>query len=156
MNTRQLICGCLFVVAAGCGKKAGPDLPLVPVSGRVTFDGKPLTGAMIAFASDLGQVSGRYGSGAVTDEKGCYQLQTGKKPGALEGTYTVTISRVASPSGGATPSADGHDLEQLRHQGLIVETMPARYSNPQQSQLKAVVEPGKKDGQSVDFDLRSG
>jgi hypothetical protein len=156
MNTRGLICGCLVVFAAGCGKKAGPDLPLVPVSGQVTLDGRPLTGATIAFASDLAQVTGHYGSGAVTDEEGRYQLQTGKKLGALEGTYTVTISRAAGPSGGAMPSADGNDLEQLRRQGLIVESMPACYSNPQQSQLKAVVAPGNKDGHRVDFELRGG
>lgn len=73
---------CFLPVLAGCG---GPKL--VPVTGAVTLDGKPVDGATVTFVSEDGKNSF---SGS-TDASGKYSLQEGEKVGALPGSYKVIV-----------------------------------------------------------------
>jgi hypothetical protein len=58
MNTlRCPVIWILTVVALGC-RHRGVDLPTSPVSGRVTYRGKPLEFGQIAFVHSSGQVAG--------------------------------------------------------------------------------------------------
>lgn len=96
---------CLFPLFAvlGCGPSA-PQLPdLVPVSGTVTYDGKPLDNASVTFSPMDGGKAG-YGASGFTDASGKYTVETaagdGKtKPGAVPGKYGVKISRMVKPDG---------------------------------------------------------
>lgn len=96
---------CLFAILAvsGCGP-SGPKLPdLVPVSGTVTYDGKPLDNATVTFSPMEGGQAG-FGASGFTDSSGKYTLETaagdGKtKLGAVPGKYGVTISRMVKPDG---------------------------------------------------------
>ena len=77
--------------AGGCGSE------FVPVSGRVTQGGKPVSGAVVTF-----QPGGKRGApppsatGSIghTDEDGRYTLRViaPDKPGAIAGEHSVTIS----------------------------------------------------------------
>lgn len=81
---------CCGLALLGCG----PDYELVPVSGRVTLDGEPLTNASI-FTQPIGKdtVTPGPGSGAKLDENGEFQLelQTESLMGAIPGEHRVTI-----------------------------------------------------------------
>ena len=78
------------LVLSGCG---GPDM--APVKGRVTFDGKPVKEAAIAFApvpaDDKDKEPGKPATG-FTDENGYFDLSTYKPlDGAKVGKHKVTV-----------------------------------------------------------------
>jgi len=66
-----------------------------PVSGRVTFDGKPLAGAHVTFQPQGGQGNTDIGSGsyALTAADGSYSLHLAQndQPGATVGRHRVEI-----------------------------------------------------------------
>ena len=72
---------------AGCG---GPGYELVPVSGKVALDGKPVPEAHVSFEPHvLGP-----GAYATTDAEGRFQLRSvlDDRPGAVPGTHVVRIT----------------------------------------------------------------
>lgn len=78
----------------GCSSEEGPGYPLAPVTGTVTLDGKPLSGADIVFEP---QGDGTL-SYAKTSETGAYEILF--KPdikGAPLGMHTVRISKIGEP-----------------------------------------------------------
>lgn len=80
-----------FVVlacSAGCNSE---QTPLAPVSGIVTFEGKPLVGAAIVFSpkSDDAYAGNSWG---ITDDSGRYTLKYGRsRVGACLGEHLVVI-----------------------------------------------------------------
>jgi hypothetical protein len=79
------LCVCL-----GCGSETGLE-GLVEVSGLITYDGKPVEAATVAFVPEG---EGRAASG-MTDADGKFQLTTLKPgDGARPGRYKVTVSKV--------------------------------------------------------------
>src|SRR5260221_10187635 len=76
---------CLLAISlAGCNK-SGPVI--VPVSGVLTFKGKPVTNAWIDFMPEGGRMS----SGQ-TDDQGRFKLAYDpQKPGALVGKHKVML-----------------------------------------------------------------
>lgn len=82
----------LVPLFSGCGE-GGPAL--VPVSGTVTINGKPLEGATVQFNPDLAaNKDGRYAED-VTGPEGNYKLMTNGRSGIVPGKYKVTISKAA-------------------------------------------------------------
>ena len=118
---------CLAILLlSGCGRGDRP--PLGTVSGTVTLDGKPLTGARLIFEPAAG---GRASTG-LTDDKGRYELiYIRKDKGAKVGAHLVRISIADSDAGNA-------------------ELLPDRYNS--RSVLKAEVKQGHN---TVDFPLAS-
>jgi len=95
----------LLLVASAIGCGSGETLPTVPVTGTVTYQGKPLEGATVTFSTTA--ESGRPASGT-TDASGKFSLKTYLSPtssptGALPGDYTVMITKVETQSTGMTP-----------------------------------------------------
>ena len=85
----------LPLLLLGCGK-SGPKV--VPVSGQVTLDKKPLANADVTFSpteSGPNKSPGLESSGR-TDEKGRYTLLViqDKREGAVVGTHKVRISLI--------------------------------------------------------------
>jgi hypothetical protein len=83
-----------ITVTAGCGK--APKLPTVPVTGNVTYKGRPVADAQISFMP-ADPLSGKPATG-VTDAQGRFTLQTHVggstfANGALTGEYNVTIKQ---------------------------------------------------------------
>ncbi len=138
---------------AGCGDR----VTVAPVSGVVTYAGKPLAGASIT-TQPIGKGTRDPGSGsfATTDSEGRFELELVKpsRKGAVVGEHRVMIS----PSSGDTgnhevhQSADGSyqyvvDDPQSRFQGAN-RSWPSRYTD---GSLTLEVPPeGKTD---VRFDL---
>lgn len=88
-----LCCGAAFALAvAGCGE-GGPKV--LPVEGRVTVGGKPLTsgtGTVIFYPdSARGNTSKEEPRGAL-DAEGRYRLRTGTRDGAAPGWYRVAVT----------------------------------------------------------------
>jgi len=90
-----------LVIATGCQRD------IVPVSGRVTFNGKPLAGAVVTFQPRSSSDSPRpAGTGSIghTDEQGHFSLRLVEpdRPGAVVGDHSVTV---AAPTSAAPTSA---------------------------------------------------
>jgi len=117
----------LAAMAAGCDSGS----PMGQVTGKVTFNGKPLPNAEIEFQP----VDNRPSSSGKTDAEGQYKLQyTAKKSGALAGEHVVRITTEQDASDDGKPA--------------VPEKLPPKYNT--KSQLKKTVEPGR---QTIDFEL---
>ncbi len=116
----------VLLSSSGCsGSSTRPDL--VPVKGRITLDGQPLSKALVVFRSE----SGGRGSRSITASDGSYDLiyLRGLK-GAQPGTNTVTI----------TTATEGQPMERV----------PRKYNK----ESTLIVEVPGPDG-TINFDLSS-
>jgi hypothetical protein len=138
-----VLLGCLVV--CGCGQDANAP-KLVPVSGTVTLDDKPLSGAVLTF-TPTGDTRGGGATGR-TGPDGKYTL---KEPrggsGAVAGAYKVVISKRVMPDGSDVPA----DYNVPEMDSPARETLPAHYSSPEQTTLIKTVPP---EGGTVDFALK--
>jgi len=96
---KRLLIGCALVLALGCNSKA----KFVPVSGRVTLDGKPVANALVTFqpvAPEKSTESPGVGSSGKTNENGEFTLTaaTGEN-GAVTGKHRVRISVMETQAG---------------------------------------------------------
>jgi hypothetical protein len=102
MGRRQAAAILLAVLLAGCGWESN----VVPVSGRVTLNGQPLAGAIVAFQPVSPGINERpeaCGSAGRTDASGNFTLRLidPERDGALVGEHIVTISTATAASGDA-------------------------------------------------------
>ncbi len=120
----------------GCGKGRPKT---VPVTGTVTFDGKPVEGASVAFYPAEG---GRPATGT-TDAQGKFTLTTFESgDGALPGSYNVTVMKV---SGGEATADEDSDTEEtlMGDMGSEGESLlPPKYANVKSSGLTVEVKAG--------------
>jgi hypothetical protein len=136
-----ILAGCLILFGCTGKDPAGPKL--VPVSGAVSLNGKPVAGATVTFVP-AGDTKG-FGSKGKTDVDGKYSL-TGNRggAGAVPGNYKVTISKRVMPDG-SEPDEDVPVMESPAR-----ETLPSKYSMGGQTTLTAIV---PESGGAVDFKL---
>ena len=112
----------LVAMAGGCGSDR-----LVPVKGKVTVDGAPLTTGSLVFKPDAAKGNAsKFDSSSEISADGSYSLYTRQKEGAPPGWYKVSV--VAQ--GPANP-ADPYSAQK----SLIAE----RYNNPEASGLEVEV-----------------
>ncbi|MCA9049309.1 MAG: carboxypeptidase regulatory-like domain-containing protein [Planctomycetaceae bacterium] len=149
------LCLVVFSLLAGCGGGgAAPPAPVFPVSGVVTYKGKPLSGADVTFSSEAANRSA-FGR---TDDQGRYRLTTfSSNDGAVEGKQSVMISKFVAPV--AAVPEPGVESEQYIPPGYGPEEkkpetkpeIPEKYSKPETSGLIAVVNsPGPNE---INFEL---
>ena len=138
----------LLGLLAGCGRGGGEAGPkLVPVSGTVTLDGKPLSGAMVTFLP-VGATQGRSCYG-VTGADGRYEIMENEKnKGAPIGEFSVLVNKWVMADGSDFRS----DTQQSPMEAGARELLPPQYSMEGSSTLKATVAAG---GSTVDFKLTS-
>jgi len=131
---------------SGCGEEANIPDDMVPVTGTVTLDGKPLAGATVSFVPDgVTKGAGSYG---VTSADGKYELQgTQGGAGAAVGYYRVMISKLVMPDGSPIP-ADTQSATDVGAKDLL----PAIYSSYDVGTLTAEV---PAQGGAINFDLKS-
>lgn len=127
---------CLLILGAcfwlnGCGARGEP---LCTVPGQVVFQGKPVSGAVIIFHS----ADGRTSIQAPLAEDGKFRVGTFDQKGLPPGTYRVSIKPTSS-AGGAIPLAG---MEKEPGTSRPHPLIPARFHDPQTSQLKAEVRAG--------------
>lgn len=119
----------------GCGSE------LVPVSGTVRLDGKPVAKAGILFQP----VEGGVPASSATDAQGHFHMETGNRPGVMPGEYHIMVAK-------QRVSGIGEDERPLRG-GIKVEFLiPEKYGNPKASPLRATVGRGSV---TYNFDLVS-
>lgn len=116
----------------GCGGQGGD--PSAPVSGRVTFDGKPLTAGEVIFVAENGKRS--------------------KGNISADGSF-----KLASPSGGDSPVGPSYvcvtalqPAPSGDRYAAPVSLIPARFGQPEQSGMTWDVQP---DGSQVLIELFS-
>jgi hypothetical protein len=135
-----LLCA-LCLLPTGCGSSKFPKT--VPVSGRVTFQGKPLAGGTVAFLPVNGSEgqSSRPVAGEIGPDGG-YQLSSFRKgDGAMPGQYHVTVESYSSIPTRSEPNKP------------YVRRIPQRYGKPAESGLSATI-PADASGPLVfDFDV---
>jgi hypothetical protein len=127
----------------GCG---GSDA-FVPVSGKVTLNGNPLSGATVMFQpmGKPGSIVAGEGSTGKTNDKGEFTLKssTGKN-GALVGKHSVSITAL-------NPKVGEHDTRPPRGGWPTADKVPSRYNA--KSELTFDVGPGGTN--QAGFDLTS-
>ena len=125
----------VVLLVAGCNTTSHP--PVDEVTGVVTWQGKPVEGAEIAFAP-VPQTPDVHPARATTDVSGRYRLQTyfsetEDVQGCRPGEYYVTITKIKPPSGPVDPYTNPGAL-------TIEHLIPAQYADIKTSGLKATVE----------------
>lgn len=134
----------LAVVIGGCARK--PDPVLVPASGVVTLDGKPLAHGLVRFSPTERGISAAWISEGTTDDEGRYELVAPMGPGAVAGTHRVTVSE------GGVPDEIRDDQGKVAAWlgKLAGRPLPGRYGTIATSPLEVAVGPS---GAGVDLDL---
>ncbi len=136
-----------FVV--GC-QESGLD-GLVPVSGAVTYKGKPIENADVVF-----NPSGKErAASAKTDASGKFQLTTlNPQDGAQPGSYQVTISKkeMIDPMSAEEAEAWFHKHAGPPPPRKIKNDLPEKYADEKSSGLSATVKTGDKN--DFHFDLK--
>ena len=142
----------LLCAVSGCGQSGAKGrVKVYKVTGKVTFLGSPLIGAMVSFSpqSDQPAAIGR------TNDTGSFTLTTyAAGDGAAAGDFKVLIMMLdAGDSGG-----QGKEAAHFKDQSSYVATdshaatkggkssgnvLPAKYGDPKQSTLTAKVDPTK-------------
>jgi len=152
----SLLVAVMAIVAAGCGSQArkGAD-PVYPVSGVITYGGKPVAGADVTFfcAEKNRSAFGK------TNDKGEYKLTTfTANDGAVAGQHVVTVMKLetsaesapaaATESKAYVPPALGESTEPKPPKSEL----PEQYANQATSGLTATI---KSDGPNqVNLDLK--
>jgi hypothetical protein len=118
-----LVCFGWLPILAGCG---GPSLgPMVPVQGKVTFNGTPLPDGDVQFVPLDENAKAPIASGNI-EADGSYTLSTNGKPGAHVGKYRAVVN-------------PGENKKAWLHVGAI-------YSNDKKSPLEIEVVENKPAG----------
>ncbi|HBN76321.1 MAG TPA: hypothetical protein DD473_10985 [Planctomycetaceae bacterium] len=137
-NISTLFCS-LIICIAGCGYgQATPNydtIDLIDVSGKVTFDGQPLAGAVVSF---IDEASSRMSYG-ITNADGKYQLRFDRqKNGVTPGSKIVKVSTSTVIEG-----VNDSDvvIDEETGEPKAKELIPPQYNV--QSELRALVEEGK-------------
>jgi len=128
--------GLALLVGCNSGSVSGT----VPVSGKVTYKGVPVEGAIVTFVPEG---KGRTAT-ATTAAGGVFSLTTVDSPGAMPGKYKVTVDKVEYGAGGASSmeaAAKGNAGE-----GQAKRALPAKYAAAASTPLAIdVPSGGKKD-----------
>lgn len=150
-----------LVILAGCGGEAGfgakGRVKTVPVTGKVSFMGNPLAGAMVSFSPKGAQPA----AGGMTDDSGRFKLTTYRAgDGAAEGDFTVLVAMTEAPAADANANAD-HGTDPTKSYGTSHSAgkpksgggvLPPKFSDPDKSGLSATVKAGGKN--DFAFDLK--
>ena len=145
-RTNTIAMSLLCVVLSGCG---GSGVDTVAVHGKITLDGKPLSAGLITFQPVKIEASlpNRPAFGSIQSD-GQYSLSTFRPDdGAVPGDYVVILHAAE----GITP-VDEFSKAAAATAG---PTIPAIYTNVEQSPLKATIPAAGSGAQQIDFDLKS-
>ena len=116
----MIVLATIVLTTAGCGGKN--DLPLAPVEGSVTYQGKPLNHGRVVF-SPLDGTSGPQAVGEIGPD-GSFQMRTVDHDGAPVGRHRVTVHCRRPPT------------DQERKDLVVTELLiPARYARHAETPL---------------------
>lgn len=137
----------IFLLPLGCGSS---KVPVYPVEGKVTFEGKPLPGGgTIAFVP-LKSQEGKTAGGEI-DANGRFRLSTHSSgDGSMAGEFRVVITQAAHKE--PEPSPDGTKAPKAGSILPAHDRIPPIYSDHHNSPLTATVE--AKSLNELTFDLK--
>lgn len=132
---------------AGCGGSSSNQPKLVPVTGTVTLDGKPLSGVSVSLIP-TGATRGTGASG-YTNAAGRYEITASHGGrGSPVGEYRVVAAKLVMPDGSDFPI----NSNIVPIDSPAKQILPLCYSHPQHTVLKATVQDGPN---TIDFPLSS-
>jgi hypothetical protein len=142
-----------LLVCAGCGE----SLPVASVSGRITFEGRPLAGAGIT-TQPIARDTRNPGAGSfgLTDDQGRFELELVKpaRKGAIIGEHRVMISKPAKPAANSPSKVSVESDVQVweddprANRAVAGDNWPRRFTD---GSLRLTVPPEGTD--SADFHL---
>jgi hypothetical protein len=93
---------CLILfLSAGCSDPS--TVATVPVSGKVTVDGRPIASGQVSFTAADDKVGAGLCTGSIGADS-AYKISSDGKPGAQPGKYKVTVTpSMVPPAGGVRP-----------------------------------------------------
>lgn len=100
---RRLIVAATAVLLGGCGE-SGPKL--LPVSGTVTNNGKPVEGASVIFTPDPSNPLAQPATD-VSGPDGNFKVMTNNRAGVAAGKYRVAVIKVPAPPESTNESFKG-------------------------------------------------
>lgn len=133
----------LFCLALLVGCYSASISGTVPVSGKVTYKGAPVVGAIITFVPEG---NGRTAT-ATSVENGLFSLTTVDARGAMPGKYKVTVEKIEFGQGG-TSSMEAASTGSAT-EGQTKHLLPKKYSDVGSTPLAIEVLSGGKE----DIDL---
>jgi hypothetical protein len=115
----------ILLLSVGCG--GPPAVATVPVSGKVTLEGQPVSSGLVSFAAADDKVGAGLCTGIIGAD-GEYKISSDGKPGAPLGKYKVTVtpSMTPPPASGAPPSPFNARYMSSTSTPLVIEVV----SNP--------------------------
>jgi hypothetical protein len=130
LRPRAILLASALTLAFGCSRSS----ELMPVNGRVLFDGKPVPNMIVNF-TPLDDTAGN-GALAHTDAEGCFTVLDARgDAGAYAGEYKISFY----PGVGRSNQTDPRfDVVSVPRQGGL----PAIYLDPNQTPLRATIPQG--------------
>lgn len=131
--------GLAFASFAGCG--AGVSGPATyPVAGVVTFNGKPLEGAMITFMADGAGANATATSGVDGGYEAITFFDNGKRtaPGVTPGQYRVIVTKMEQPPP-SSPDAPPKNI------------VPSKYGSVSSTPFSATITAGQQNRVPLDI-----
>jgi hypothetical protein len=133
----------IIVLALGCSSKDPNRLETVPVTGTVTYNGKPVDGAIVTFLARKENIPAT----GMTDAEGRFSLTTYEDgDGAVIGDHDVSVNKtIGSASTAVSIDEDPeHYTPGITPPPVVKHLVPERYSQPDTSGLKVTVAKGVK------------
>ncbi|MDR1925799.1 MAG: hypothetical protein LBQ66_15645 [Planctomycetaceae bacterium] len=149
---KRILLICIVVcLLFGCDRASISGL--VPVSGKVLLDDKPIGGVSIVFTPQANSTSDRVAS-AVTQNDGTFVLNTLGYKGGLPGNYNVILSKETliskvSPEEEAKMQEQGKEIPEPEH----VYHIPQSYQNAATSGITITI--SEKGNKGVIIKLKS-
>lgn len=138
MRLTLLIISTVLPVIVGC---SGDDVPeTYPVTGVVTYQGKPVEGASVSLVAK--DPNGR-SAGATTDAEGKFSVSTyisstASPEGAISGEYVITVSK--KPVEELPEEMDAQEqMAEFMKRGAPKDLLPKIYQSPDTTTLKVTV-----------------
>jgi hypothetical protein len=140
-----------FGLLGGCSGDSGRPIT-APVTGRITYRGKPVSEATVAF---IGERAPRFGIGQ-TDAHGRFQVSTFVEgDGAVIGAHIVTVTKPVPDTSDAPLDASLRPEERSRatedaferalRSGPMRSLLPEKYADPNTTDIRLKVVPGEND-----------
>jgi hypothetical protein len=101
----------VVALAGGCAKQS----ELIPVTGKVTLEGKPLVHGTVSYRPPAGDLTAPQASGPL-DAEGNYRLFTEGEPGVKPGTYRVVVFAYDQPTRGPGHRGLPQSIIHVRYQ----------------------------------------
>jgi hypothetical protein len=130
--SRHVVVFSVFLFAFGCGEESNTP-ETAPVTGTVTYKGKPVIGGTVTFIPESGP--GNPGIGYI-DRDGTYSLTTYERDdGAVLGKHKVTVEVFPGQAGGAPSALPGMESK-------LPSPIPKKYRLRDTSPLEFEVKQG--------------